>query len=214
MPPKTCIASALTSQPASVPKALAIGVRNAARAAQSSSPVAVAMSIESAQSRQIARADRHRRRHRRQHPPHVGMAEDRRRRPRTGVRPCRRSRAKPSAACSAASACDSPSTPTPSRALFIIVNIAAMPCVLGSPISQPVAPSNSITQVGLPCRPILCSSDSARTRVRRARAPVGVGQELRHEEERDPPGARRRRPAAAPAPGGRRSRRCRGRPRR
>ena len=93
MPPKTCIASALTSQPASVPKALAIGVRNAARAAQASSPVAVAMSIESAQSRQIARAVAtvavivSSIRRTSAWPMIVGM-------PSTGVRPCRRSRAK------------------------------------------------------------------------------------------------------------------------
>ena len=80
----------------------------------------------------------------------------------TGVRPCRRSPAKASAACIAASATATPCTPTPSRALFIIVNIAAMPWC-GSPIIQPRDPSNSMTQVGLPCSPILCSSDSALT---------------------------------------------------
>ena len=56
MPPQTCMASEATSQPVSVPKALAMGVRKAARACHAGSPVAVAMSIERAQSRQIARA--------------------------------------------------------------------------------------------------------------------------------------------------------------
>ena len=74
--------------------------------------------------------------------------------------------------------------------MFIIVNIAAMPWC-SAPISQPVAPSNSITQVGLPCRPILCSSDSARTPFATPGPAVGVGHELRHQEERDAPGARR-----------------------
>ena len=36
----------------------------------------------------------------------------------------------------------------------------------GSPISQPVAPSKRITQVGLPCRPIFSSMRSQRTALR------------------------------------------------
>ncbi len=49
-----------------------------------------------------------------------------------------------------------PCTPTPSRAPFIITNIALSP-LLGSPTSQPVAPSSTIWQVELPWMPILCS---------------------------------------------------------
>ena len=49
-----------------------------------------------------------------------------------------------------------PCTPTARRALFIMVNIAAMP-LCGSPTSQPVAPSKAMTQVGEPWSPSLCS---------------------------------------------------------
>ncbi len=48
--------------------------------------------------------------------------------------------------------------PTPSRAAFIITNIAFRP-LFGSPTSQPRAPSRFITQVALPWMPILCSID-------------------------------------------------------
>ena len=106
-----------------------------------------------------------------------------------------------------------PATPTPRRALFIMVNIAAMPWC-GAPISQPVArvvlhhAGRAAVQAHL-----VLERDRPHA-VRHARPAVGVGQELRHQEERDAPGARRARPAAAPAPGGRRSRPRRGRPRR
>ena len=79
-----------------MPNALAIGVNSAARAAQSASPVALPMSIDSAQSRQIARAVAT-----------VAAIVASIRRTSAwptiaaspiGVRPCRRSRAKPSAA--------------------------------------------------------------------------------------------------------------------
>ncbi|EKD60433.1 MAG: hypothetical protein ACD_54C00744G0002 [uncultured bacterium] len=74
----------------------------------------------------------------------------------SGVLPCLRSIAKAKACWNAASATATPCMPTPSRALFIMVNIAAMP-LCGAPTSQPCAPSYCITAVGEPCRPSLCS---------------------------------------------------------
>ncbi len=76
--------------------------------------------------------------------------------PGSGVGPCRRSAAWAAAFWSAASATPIPCMATPSRALFIMVNIAAMP-LCGAPTSQPVAPSNCSTAVGEPCSPSLCS---------------------------------------------------------
>ena len=54
------------------------------------------------------------------------------------------------------------------------MNIAASPSC-GSPTSQPRAPSNSITQVGLPCSPILCSSDTTRTALATPARPSASG---------------------------------------
>ena len=75
-----------------------------------------------------------------------------------------------------------PCRPTARRALFIIVNMQARPR-FSSPISQPIAPPSSpktIVQVGEAWMPSLCSMPMAAHVVARA-----VGQELRHEEERD-----------------------------
>ncbi len=58
-----------------------------------------------------------------------------------------------------------PCSATCSRAAFIITNIAASPR-FGSPISQPVASSKRMTQVGLPCRPIFSSMRSQCTALR------------------------------------------------
>ena len=67
-----------------------------------------------------------------------------------------------------------PCTPTPSRALFIIVNIAAMP-PFSSPTSQPVAPAYSITQVGDPWSPSLCSRLTTRSAFRSPGLPSASG---------------------------------------
>ena len=50
-----------------------------------------------------------------------------------------------------------PWMPTAMRSAFIIENMALRPWC-GSPMSQPVAPSRFITQVGQPWMPILCST--------------------------------------------------------
>ena len=55
--------------------------------------------------------------------------------------------------------------PTPSRAAFIITNIAARP-LCGSPTSVPVAPSRWIWQVALPWMPIFSSSAPQNTALR------------------------------------------------
>ena len=55
--------------------------------------------------------------------------------------------------------------PTAMRSVFIMANIALRPW-FGSPISQPVAPSKFITQVGQPWMPILCSTDPQDTPLR------------------------------------------------
>ena len=81
--------------------------------------------------------------------------------------------------------------PTPRRAAFIITNMAFMP-LFGSPTSQPVASSRFMTQVALALMPILCSIAPQRMPLRSPTLAVGLGQELRHQEERDarvPPGA-------------------------
>ena len=53
--------------------------------------------------------------------------------------------------------------PTPSRAPFIIVNIARMP-LCGSPTSQPRAFSKFMTHVAFALMPILCSIEPQRRR--------------------------------------------------
>ena len=58
-----------------------------------------------------------------------------------------------------------PCTPTPSRSVFIIANMACMP-LLGVPISQPVASSKFMTQVADALMPILCSSEPHATPLR------------------------------------------------
>ncbi len=81
--------------------------------------------------------------------------------------------------------------PTPRRAAFIMANMAFRP-LFGSPTSQPVAPSKFITQVALPWMPILCSIEPQLMPLRSPGVALGVGQELRHDEQRDALGALRR----------------------
>ena len=68
----------------------------------------------------------------------------------------------------------SPCMPTPSRAAFIITNIAGMP-LLSSPTSQPLAPSKFMTQVALALMPILCSMAPQRMPLRSPTLPSALG---------------------------------------
>ena len=63
---------------------------------------------------------------------------------------------------------------TPSRAAFIIVNMARMPW-FASPMSQPVAPSKFMTQVAEALMPILCSIDPQATALRWPGSPFASG---------------------------------------
>ena len=63
--------------------------------------------------------------------------------------------------------------PTPSRAAFIIANMARMP-LCGSPMSQPWAPSKFMTQVADALMPILCSIEPQAHAIARTRLAIRV----------------------------------------
>ena len=84
----------------------------------------------------------------------------------------------------------SPCTPTPRRALFIMVNIAAMPVVLRA--DQPAGGAVVVHHRGgraVQAQLVLEADDLER--VPPAGIAVGIGEELRHQEQADPLGPRR-----------------------
>src|ERR1700761_7461709 len=71
----------------------------------------------------------------------------------------------------------SPCTPTETRSVFIIVNIAARP-LLGSPTIQPVESSKFIWQVADAFMPILCSMPATETPLDGPGVPASFGRNL------------------------------------
>ena len=121
-----------------------------------------------------------------------------RRRPRPARGPAGARAHRRSPAAARARPTPTPCTPTTRRALFIIVNMQARPR-FSSPTSQPTAPALAEAAVaidhGAGRRAVdaeLVLDAGADDVVARAERAVGVGQELRHEEQRDAARAGRR----------------------
>ena len=76
--------------------------------------------------------------------------------------------------------------PTPSRAVFIMVNIARMP-LCGAPTSQPTASSKFRTQVAEALIPILCSMAPQATPLRAPGVPSALGRNFGTRNSEMPP---------------------------